>query len=181
MSCEETIINNTRVKLVNGHVFCFIKWRSSKNVNDLNWYKFNGTINKQTGYKTIKINKKCYYYHRVIYKLNNPEWDITDNCCNNSIDHIDHNKLNNNIENLRCVTHQHNLWNRAHAKGYSWNKKDSRWRAKITVNGKTKSLGTFINEEDARNAYLDAKIKYHVIKNAYDTQEVQKEEQKICC
>ena len=37
------------------------------------------------------------------------------------------------------------------------------WKVQIQVNGKRKFLGCFDNEEDARNTYLEAKAKYHII------------------
>ena len=119
------------------------------------------------GYKRFqfKINKKIYTFtlHRLIYWLLNPDWDILDSSTNNSIDHIDGNPLNNNIENLRLVTHQQNQWNRTRAKGYYWDKK--KWKSQIQLNGKKKNLGRFDNEEDAHNCYLEAKKKYHIIRS----------------
>jgi len=39
----------------------------------------------------------------------------------------------------------------------------NKWKAQITVNGKNTYLGSFNIEEEARNAYLNAKLKYHKI------------------
>tara|TARA_R110002153_G_scaffold267790_1_gene432137 strand:+ start:343 stop:819 length:477 start_codon:yes stop_codon:yes gene_type:complete len=117
------------------------------------------------GYKRFQfcVNKKIYSFslHRLVYWLHNPEWDIMDSSRDNAIDHIDGNRLNNNIENLRLVTQQENNWNQTRAKGYTWNK--GRWQSKLKLNNKTINLGRFDNEEDARNAYLEAKKKYHII------------------
>ena len=81
----------------------------------------------------------------------------------NSIDHIDGNPSNNKIDNLRDVTHQQNMWNRRTAKGYTWMEKRSRFKVKIEVNGKSKHIGYFHTEQEARNAYLKAKETYHII------------------
>jgi len=120
------------------------------------------------GYKRLqfRINKKIYQFslHRLMYWLHNRHWDIMDSSTNNSIDHINGDKLNNNIENLRVVTQQENNWNRTRAKGYNWDKKNKKWRANIKLNDKTIYLGYFEKEEDARNAYLEAKKKYHIIR-----------------
>ena len=115
----------------------------------------------------FQVNKKIYRFklHRLMYWLHNPDWDILDSNQDNSIDHIDGNPLNNNIENLRVVTLQENQWNQTRAKGYHWKKKINKWESKITLNRKTKYLGLFDKEEDAHNAYLDAKKKYHIIKS----------------
>lgn len=74
------------------------------------------------------------------------------------IDHIDGNKSNNNINNLRWVTHQENQWNKnisskntSGIKGVSWYKRDKKWRATINLNTKI-HLGYFDNIEDARLA-----------------------------
>ena len=121
----------------------------------------------KNGYKVLKfmVNKKKYsvYLHRLVYWLHNPEWDIMDSSMENHIDHIDGDKLNNNIENLRVVTSQENHFNETRAKGYIWYQ--NKWMAYIRINNKQKYLGYFDNELDARNAYLEAKKKYHIIKS----------------
>jgi len=135
------------------------KWRKQKLKNPY-WFELKGTINKDTGYRQVKINNKNYPYHRVVYFIHNPEWDIHNSSTDNSIDHIDRDRLNNNIENLRVVTHQQNHWNRD-GKGYYFHKANGKYMAQINVDGKQKYLGYFVTEDDARNAYLIAKEKYH--------------------
>ena len=121
------------------------------------------------GYKRFqfRVNKKTYTFriHRLVYWLHNREWDILDSSTNNSIDHIDGNPLNNNIENLRLVTHQQNMFNQTRVKGYTWNKERKKWKAQISLNRKRIYIGYFDNEDNARNAYLDAKKKYHIIRS----------------
>ena len=121
------------------------------------------------GYKRLQfyVNKKIYNFslHRLIYWLHNPDWDIYNSSTNNSIDHIDGDMLNNNIENLRVVTNQENQWNQTRAKGYSWNKTANKWVSRIRLNGKLKHLGNFDKEEDAHNCYLEAKKKYHIVRS----------------
>ena len=79
------------------------------------------------------------------------------------IDHINGIKNDNRICNLRSVTHQQNQWNRNDRKGYSWNKSSNKWQSRIQVNRKLICLGTYNTEEEARQAYLNAKEKYHII------------------
>jgi hypothetical protein len=123
--------------------------------------KFNES---KTGYLRTMINEKNYLKHRLIYFAYNQDWEIQNGCIKtNSIDHIDGDRLNNNIENLRKVTHQQNCFNITTAKGYTWNNKANKWQAKIKVNGKTIHLGYFDNEIDARQAYLNVKHIYHPI------------------
>jgi hypothetical protein len=109
------------------------------------------------GYRRIKINRKLYYSHRLIYMYHNGE--ITDNL---HIDHIDRDKSNNNIENLRLVTEQENQWNRGD-KGYCFHKRDNKFMAYIKLNGKRIHLGYFDTAEEAKNAYLKAKKELHII------------------
>tara|TARA_B110000285_G_C14523148_1_gene337477 strand:+ start:18 stop:509 length:492 start_codon:yes stop_codon:yes gene_type:complete len=115
-----------------------------------------------TGYKCIKINKTLKSLHRVIYHAHNQEWNISDVSKNNLIDHIDGDKTNNNISNLRVVTSQQNSFN-TRAKGISWNKCAKKWMAQIYLNRKKIHLGYFETEEEARNAYLEAKKIYHIM------------------
>jgi hypothetical protein len=77
------------------------------------------------------------------------------------IDHINGNKTDNRIENLRSVTHQQNMWNVVKAKGYSYHKKSKKYMAYIVINKKMNYLGYFKNENDAKESYLKAKKQLH--------------------
>mgnify|MGYP000135495521 FL=1 len=153
----ECIINERRVKYEEGEIWSYFKWGKSKNFK---WHLLKGTIDN--GYRKTIINKKHYKYHRVIYKLHNNDWDMDDEPRKNPIDHIDRNPLNNNINNLRVVSMQQNTFNRD-CKGYYWIKNENKWKAQICIDGEQKYLGRFNLEEDAKNAYLDAKKLYHII------------------
>jgi hypothetical protein len=101
------------------------------------------------------------YKHRLVYFAHNQNWNIFDSSMDNMIDHINHNPSDNRIKNLRVVTHQQNNFNRSDVKGY--HRCHTKWRATIYVDGKRICLGRFKTEEEARNAYLKAKAKYHII------------------
>lgn len=81
-------------------------------------------------------------------------------------DHKDRDYLNNQKENLRKCTASQNMANRAKYgnysskyKGVSYCKRDDCWRAHIQINGKTKSLGTFMTERAAAISYnIEAKV-----------------------
>jgi len=109
----------------------------------------------------------------MLYLARNPGWDIFDCSSSNCIDHINHSRTDNSIENLRVVTNQQNHFNRSNVKGYTWSKRDSKWRAQIMLNQKNKHLGLFEKEEDARAAYLDAKKIYHKFDNEVTSQELE--------
>ena len=84
------------------------------------------------------------------------------------IDHR-HRKTNDNRKSqLREVTRSQNLMNRGIRKdntssvtGVSWHKARSKWRVYITINGKTKHLGFFINKEEAIEARLKAELELY--------------------
>ena len=137
--------------------------RYVKKYND--WREF-GSVNKGWyGYNTarITVNKKIYVLARIMYHAYcREEFDIDDNL--QHIDHINHNTLDNRIENLRVVSNQQNQQNRANIKGYYWHRQFKKWHARITdVNKKRISLGYFDKEEEAEQAYLNAKPLYHII------------------
>jgi hypothetical protein len=152
----ESIINGRclRLNLRSGEILCVHMRTGAWTVK---------TPYRSGGYLQMKIGKKLYRYHRVTYKLWNPDWNIDDGSQDNSIDHINGNTTDNRIQNLRNVTNQQNCFNRTKSKGYHWHKKDNKWHAQIKVNGKNIHLGRFVLEEDARQAYVNAKDIYHVI------------------
>ena len=159
----ELELNGTKIKYENGELW---RWycRGKRDLKNPYW-KLMKQTNSGNGYKTVYIGKKMYRVHRVIYYLHNPEWDIDDSTKDNVIDHIDGDKHNNSIENLRVVTKSQNAWNNYHTncKGYYWNKPSKKFVAQIKVNNKVIHLGSFDLAEDARNCYLEAKKKYHII------------------
>jgi len=114
--------------------------------------------NDNRGYLTIGINKRWYKCHRVIALA----FKIIDIHSPYEIDHRDRNKKNNCVFNLRKLTNHQNKFNTS-AKGISWCKDRNKWEAKIQLNGKTIHLGRFKIEEEAKQAYLDAKKVYHTL------------------
>jgi len=113
------------------------------------------------GYLQVKLYKdgikKPYLVHRLVAKV-----FLQDYSEDLEVDHIDRNRSNNNISNLQMLPHADNM-KRKIGKGYYWNKRDAKWMAYITINKKTKNLGYFDKEDDAKAAYLVAKALYHKI------------------
>lgn len=83
------------------------------------------------------------------------------------VDHIDGNGLNNQLSNLRICTHSENMRNRLKdsgslAKGVSMSKsKKNPYFARIMVDGKQKSLGSFPTVQEAADAYDRAAVFYY--------------------
>ena len=130
------------------------RWKSIKFYSSDNYLTCNLRLN---GVRYILTE------HRAIYYAHNQDWNIWDTSADNFIDHINGNRSDNRIENLRPVTHQQNQFNKTGVKGYSWHKPSQKWRSQIVVDATQIHLGMFDNEEDARNAYLEAKNTYHII------------------
>lgn len=114
------------------------------------------------GYWRIKVNKRIYQAHRLAWLYVHGLWP------NGDIDHVDGERANNVISNLRDVSQSVNGQNqrRAHSKnkssgllGVSANR--GRWRAQILVAGKNITLGRFDTPELAYSAYLAAKREHH--------------------
>ena len=113
------------------------------------------------GYKRVQlcVNKKMkpFYVHRLIAQAY-----LSDYSEELEVDHIDRDRSNNKVSNLRMVTHQENNYNQG-AKGYSWHKQRGKWQAQICVDGKRTHLGMFTCPVVARVAYLDAKRLLHTL------------------
>ena len=112
------------------------------------------------GYNEFRVynGKKPYIIksHQFIYYcVYNKTVDI--------IDHINGNRLDNRIENLRSLTNQQNSFNSTKANGFFWHKQSQRWRSKIVKDGQHIYLGSYDNAKDAEQAYLNAKKIYHTI------------------
>jgi len=146
-------INGTKLEVfADGRVYRFKKNGDLKLIEN--------TENHSNGYNRIGCDNKMIRRHRIIATafLN---LDINDTT--KQVDHIDGQRLNNSLTNLRVVTHQQNQWNRLTAKGYCWSKQHNKWCAQIKVNKKKIHLGYFNTEQKARDAYLKAKNIYHII------------------
>jgi hypothetical protein len=85
----------------------------------------------------------------------------------NEVDHIDRDKRNNHVNNLRWSSHTENAHNVNMRKnntsghmGVSYDKKSKKWVAGFKINGKRKHIGSYKTVEEASNAY-QAKIKEH--------------------
>lgn len=101
---------------------------------------------KEDGYAMTRIAGKLLTMHRYI--LGNPPA---------LVDHINHDKLDNQLANLRLCSFRENQFNRLPNKDKKYKgvqkQKNGRYRVVLRVNGKLKHVGMFDNEIDAARAY----------------------------
>ena len=126
--------------------------------NFLNKYKWSTSKNKNVYYARKRHNNTKITMHRMIMNQDK----------NKQIDHINGNGLDNRKCNLRICTQSQNLHNARISKrntsgykGISWYKKSKKWLVRISVNGKNKHIGYFIDINEAKNSYIKAAKKYH--------------------
>ena len=118
-----------------------------------------------TGYSYVSVkidgNKHNISLHRVAWTLYNKSKPVA------FIDHINHDKSDNRIKNLREVTKTENNRNKSKSPlntsghtGISWHSRDNIWEARIKVDYKQRYIGRFDNIEDAINARKQAEVEY---------------------
>ena len=114
-----------------------------------------GTLWKD-GYIYIRLNGQRFLAQRLAWLLHykTDPGDL-------QVDHVDGDKSNNCVQNLRLLTNQQNQFNRGATKasksgikGVCWDKKSNKWRAFGRLFGKQKLLGFFVDIEDAKAARL---------------------------
>jgi len=108
-----------------------------------------GTLH-HTGYWHIKTKNKVYLAHRLIYLYHHgflPNYGL-------ELDHINRNRTDNRIENLRVVTKSENERNKLTTSkiyGITWHKKNKKWQVQLRINGKQKYLGVYNSLDIAKN------------------------------
>jgi len=112
-----------------------------------------GCLDKKEGYISIWINKNKYLAHRLAWFYVHGEWPPND------IDHDDHNRANNKINNLKPSNKQENAKNmslrydnKSGVPGVTWHKATSKW----AVNIRNKYLGVFTDKFEAICARMSA-------------------------
>jgi hypothetical protein len=112
-------------------------------------------------YGVVNLDGQAYSIHKVIFCMHNgfmPE----------IVDHINGDKSDHRIENLRAATHQSNNWNRVTQsnnklglKNISWHKQNQKYWVQLAKNGK-KIVSVFVEDlELAELVAIEARNKYH--------------------
>ena len=115
------------------------------------------------GYRSIGIGMTTWKAHRLAWFYVHGIWPEA------LIDHMNQDKLDNRIANLRLATISQNRQNmtkyRSNTSGFKgvhWFKATSRWQAQIKHEGRRYHLGFFKNAEDAAAAYRTAAARLHI-------------------
>ena len=121
------------------------------------WTVFNNKKNHNEGYCTVKFNGTDILYHVIIWILSTGK-DIPHGM---EIDHINGNKIDNRIENLRLVTRRQNQQNRKTHRagrlvGAIYRKGYNDWRSQIVIDKNKIHLGCYKTEQEAHKAYTIA-------------------------
>lgn len=105
------------------------------------------------GYFGARIFGRCYYKHRAVWAFVYGEWPV------HNIDHVNGDRTDNRIENLRDVPQAYNMRNAALPKtnssgaiGVGWYGPRRKWTARIKVNKRNIHLGYFTTFSDAVEA-----------------------------
>jgi hypothetical protein len=115
-----------------------------------------GTVNGH-GYLNIGFDGRTYKAHRLAWLYVHGEWPV------GQIDHRNGDRTDNRLANLRVVTNAENLRSARRARSDSAtglvgvSRAGGRYRARMMVNGQSRSLGTYDTPEQAHAAYLAAK------------------------
>lgn len=119
-----------------------------------------GTISN-FGYCRICIKRRIYVAHRLAWLYIHDEWPSDD------IDHINRDRADNRIANLRVATRSQNTANsprrcnnKSGYKGVSWSREKRKWLATIRGHEKSLYLGYFGQARDAHLAYCAAAEKF---------------------
>ena len=114
------------------------------------------------GYRVGHINGSKYYAHRVAFAYVHGKWPDA------HIDHINGDRADNRLSNLRPATNSENMRNmsaprsnKSGAKGVSWSSARMKWEARIRTDAGSKFLGYFDTVHEAAEAYRRAALEFH--------------------
>ena len=121
---------------------------------DGKWKVVENKSNDGGGYCHVRFNGRKVLYHVIVWILSTGK-DIPQGM---DIDHINGNKIDNRIDNLRIVTHRVNMQNRKTHRagrlvGATYLKERNYWRSDIRIDKKNITIGYYKTEQEAHKAY----------------------------
>lgn len=122
--------------------------------------QYGDTDINRAGYRRVRWDRGTHgvvrvFAHRLVWFIHHGV--LSDDVL---VDHINGDYTDNRIENLRLVNKSGNSQNSVRL-GYCKESRSGKYRAEITLNGKTKYLGLFGTAKEARAAYIAAKAVLH--------------------
>ena len=141
----------------------FLTWKKTTTNNQVKGGDVAGCAGGyRSAYLRVCFRGKRYYIHDIVWIIHNGPIPK-----GMQIDHFNHIKTDNRIENLRMVSFKENCRNMPLRKdntsgfcGVLWHKQRRKWVATIMIDGKKYHLGIFSNIDDAIAARQEAEIKY---------------------
>jgi hypothetical protein len=138
---QQDILNQFRYCSLTGNLYHRVERQK------VNIYKRAGSPSS-SGYLQVRLQNKAYPVHQLIYWMHYGHKPGV-------VDHINGNKMDNRIENLRECTHTQNLWNQGKRKNGKNQYKNvyktpsGKFAVRISVNNKLTHFGTYFTEEEA--------------------------------
>ena len=165
----ESLINNNIIPSIEVFIpICNYPNYSISNAGNIKNLKTNRILKPgvNNGYLCVSLCKKdCKPKNHLIHRLIAQHFIPNENELD-CVDHINSNRLDNRIVNLRWCSHQQNMHNQSKTtkktsskyKGVCWDKQNGKWTVNIKKDNVQQHIGRFDNERDAAIAYNEKAI-----------------------
>lgn len=111
-----------------------------------------GGVDARNGYRRIRIGKRLVLAHRIAVAMSTGQWP-------DEVDHINGDRDDNRLCNLRKVTRAENMGNKSRYRnnksgcaGVYWHAQHGKWCAAIQRNGKRRTVGLYLDLNEAIRA-----------------------------